>query len=369
MHAGGARSALCYESRVRRAAVGVGYGAVALALLGAMALALLGAACGDGARSTGAAEEAGVDASPDGSGDADDRGDVACAPFEVARDEPYLPVGLDSFDATAFGEDTAHETVTERATGLVFEKAPKDDLTFDEAACRCKDLRTASATDWRLASRFELARIVDYVKVVPPMRGPAFDVALFPDAPIDSYWTSTRFTSRNVAQTNVPYTVVLGDGTVIGAAQTAATRASAWCVRGGKRPSGTRFSSAADVVTDRWTNLTWQRSVPTEALALDYAGALAYCSSLSLGGLAGFRLPGIKELQTLVDVARRSPSIDPGLFPSTPALLFHTSAAYRPQPGSTRWFVDFDDGAALPATVGSGSSRPTQPVRCVRSAP
>lgn len=293
---------------------------------------------------------------------------AACAPFVPTADQPRYPVGTDAFDPSHFKADPTTGTVTDTATGIVYEDSPVDALTFDQAACRCQGLRTAGATDWRLASRFELVALVDYVKVIVALQGPAFDVTLFPSAPVDYYWTSTLYASGNPAQINLPFYVALGDGTVTGASQTGQEMAAGWCVRGGNAPSTpVRFTTTADTVTDAWTQLVWARAVPPSAQAVDHAGALAYCAGLVLDGAGGFRIPGNKELQTITTAGQRAPAIDTGLFPATPSLLFHTDATYSPQPADTWWFVDFTDGASVPTTVGPSSGRDAEPVRCVRS--
>ena len=334
--------------------------------MAASAAAVILAACGSSGRSdTSGSGDAGA------ASDAGDAGaDVACAPFHPLADEPHWPVGPDTFDASGFVKDEGQGIVAETATGLVFELRPGTDLTFDEAACRCAQLRTAGASDWRLASRFELDRLVDYVKKIPALLGPAFDPTMFPDAPVGGYWTSTLYASPNPAQVDVPYFVALGDGTARGTSQTGAIRAAAWCVRGGNAPATpVRFALGTTTVTDTWTKLVWQRTVPPEAQALDHDGAAAYCAALELDGAGGFRIPGAKELQTIVAAGRREPAIDQGLFPSTPSLLFHTNTRYSAQPDDTWWFVEFTDGSALPTTVYPSSGRKAEPVRCVRSLP
>jgi hypothetical protein len=69
----------------------------------------------------------------------------------------------------------------------------------------------------------------------------------------------------------------------------------------------------------------------------------------------------VKELQTIVDESRKSPSIDPTAFPSTPSDYFWSSS---PLAGSSSyaWYVDFSYGNT---SNGVGVSYATN-VRCVR---
>ncbi|MEY4510619.1 MAG: hypothetical protein RLZZ450_2741 [Pseudomonadota bacterium] len=109
-----------------------------------------------------------------------------------------------------------------------------------------------------------------------------------------------------------------------------------------------------EVVTDARTGLVWQRTVNADSYTWD--AAKAYCSALG----SGWRLPGLKELLTLVDPTRTRPSIATVAFPNTPADWFWTAS---PDAGSSgyAWGVSFDGGDSSVSAV-SGSGR----VRCVR---
>jgi hypothetical protein len=132
---------------------------------------------------------------------------------------------------------------------------------------------------------------------------------------------------------------------------------------GARAPLG-RFTASVGVVRDSKTGLNWQQAVPNTTYT--HAKALAYCSGnvAALSG-SGWRLPAIKELQTLVDdsVAYSlfsGPAIDPSAFPSTPPDLFWSSTLYGLD-ASNAWSVAFYDGNTYfdPMT---DSNR----VRCVR---
>ena len=121
-----------------------------------------------------------------------------------------------------------------------------------------------------------------------------------------------------------------------------------------------QYDLAIEVVTDRKTGLTWQRNVDGAA-RYDLAAGMTYCGQLQLDG-SGWRLPGLKELLTLVDPTRYKPAIDPKAFPQTPADLFLSSSHDRRVINGGTWRVDFANGVTA---VGS----PTLPsrVRCVRT--
>jgi hypothetical protein len=73
---------------------------------------------------------------------------------------------------------------------------------------------------------------------------------------------------------------------------------------------GRRFVDNEDgTVTDNCTGLTWQQA--TAAGTYTWAEALQYCENLGLGGETDWRLPNVRELQSIVDYGRYSPAIDP----------------------------------------------------------
>jgi len=77
-----------------------------------------------------------------------------------------------------------------------------------------------------------------------------------------------------------------------------------------------RYTASSGTVLDTKTRLVWQQ--PFAPSSMTWAAAKSYCAGLgaTLAG-TGWRLPTIKELQTLVDVSvATGPSIDPTFFPN-----------------------------------------------------
>jgi hypothetical protein len=137
-------------------------------------------------------------------------------------------------------------------------------------------------------------------------------------------------------------------------------RMSSWCAGAlvlslaitarAEAPSG-RYTLSTDTVVDTKTRLTWQRSASPTTHTLEKAKD--YCG-------APWRLPTIKELQSLVDVRAFSPAIDTTVFPSTPSEPFWSSSLYAANTGYA-WVVNFSTGYTdTDGMPGNGR------VRCVR---
>jgi hypothetical protein len=117
-----------------------------------------------------------------------------------------------------------------------------------------------------------------------------------------------------------------------------------------------RYVIKPGVVTDTKTKLIWQQ----EAAPSPYTWneAKTYCSTLTLNGLE-WRLPGVKELETLVDESRVNPAIDRTAFPNTTAQFYWTASLVTSFEGNG-WTVDFTRGGDNFFPITS-----TQLVRCV----
>lgn len=147
---------------------------------------------------------------------------------------------------------------------------------------------------------------------------------------------------------------VLGAAMIVTFALGMAAKASA--------PAG-RYSINGGTVYDTKTLLTWQQTASTTTYT--WTNAKNLCASVGsvLGG-ANWRLPTIKELQTLVDYANSATLIDPTYFGSTSPLGgFWSSTQVVGASSPSAWVVEFERNsghvASLPQSV-------TFYVRCVR---
>jgi hypothetical protein len=250
----------------------------------------------------------------------------------------------DGPDGTSFTVDDAAGVVTDKTTGLMWQRKTGS-LPRAEATCDCTKLVLAGYTDWRLPSYVELITIVDYAKN-PDANGtgttqPAINVAVFPDTEIGAYWTTT---SRSGGLDDI-YALDFIDGRVIQFTDKGLGESYYRCVRTAVPPAeiGARFTVNGGTATDAYTGLTWARaSSPTK---LTYAQSAGYCAGLKVDGTGGFRLPAIKELVGLVDKNLKNyPPVDKTAFPSVKQESLFSSTKYAADPTGQAWKVSLSDG-------------------------
>jgi len=107
--------------------------------------------------------------------------------------------------------------------------------------------------------------------------------------------------------------------------------------------SAGRFTDNGDgTVTDKCTGLMWQKETAPDRYT--WQQALKYCENLTLAGHSDWRLPNVRELQSIVDYRRRNPSIDP-VFGAVPLSYWSASSCVaEPQ---YAWRVLFFIGSVL----------------------
>ncbi len=136
-------------------------------------------------------------------------------------------------------------------------------------------------------------------------------------------------------------------------------------------PSKGRLTDNGDrTVTDNCTGLMWQKDTADvngdgQSTDQDYANwcdALTYCEDLEFAGHDDWRLPNVRELQSIVDYGRFSPASDPVFGPWSSFYWSSTSYALAPD---RAWVVLFFDGL----DNGYDDKATLHYVRAVRPAP
>ena len=79
-------------------------------------------------------------------------------------------------------------------------------------------------------------------------------------------------------------------------------------------------------VSDNETGLMWQQR--DDGTERNWQEALDYCNCLSLAGHNDWRLPNIKELESIVDITRYNPAIDGVYFSATQSSNYWSATSY-----------------------------------------
>ncbi len=258
--------------------------------------------------------------------------------------------------------DNEDGTVTDTATGLIWQKGDRASRSFSQQCEYCDNLKLGGCDDWRMPRIDELRTIIDYKRINPAL-DPIFKWSGDPYYGINvHYFSKTKavFDSRwvwIVSRTGRIDTHCTKDGGYF----------NVRCVRGGPYwpadPSESLVITSPNVVKDLTTQLMWQRHDTSAEkdrflnakglYELDWRDARDYCRSLKLDGYTDWRLPSIAELQTIIDHNERYPAFSPEFFYGPPEKFwtanpgvgkpYWSATPYTDNP-SVKWVVDFRYG-------------------------
>ncbi|MEA2048373.1 MAG: DUF1566 domain-containing protein [Campylobacterota bacterium] len=116
------------------------------------------------------------------------------------------------------------------------------------------------------------------------------------------------------------------------------------------------------MIKDPTTHLVWEDTVHTTEDKVTFDEAKHYCSTLKLSDVAGWRLPTLKELLTIVNFSRADPAILKEFNHVETGTVYWTSTPYV-RSKDTFWGIDFKDGS----TDGTAKNY-NRYIRCVRAA-
>ena len=267
---------------------------------------------------------------------------VCCDGSDESCDGTRLPSG-DGTNSEEFLVGTEGLTVTDAVTGLIWQRDGSSaragcttdsthlTCTWAEAKAYCRSLSLGGFSDWRLPAEHELHTIVDLSRHTP-----AIDASVFPNTRAAYHWTASPSAdqSGNAWYIDFDYGSSWYD--------TVDSFRSVRCVRGSRCYPTSRFVVSHGLVSDSLTDLVWQQLASTTDMT--WSAAQSYCAAAG----SGFRLPTLKELESLVDfaVAYPGPTTDRTVFHDTPAHWFWTSSPDANSPGDA-WFVSFTEGDVL----------------------
>ncbi len=256
--------------------------------------------------------------------------------------------GQNTSYTNTFGEDSDYNfnslsytvnsngTVTDEVTGLIWARADAGEMTYESAILYCDTLTLGGFTDWRLPNAHEAFSILDQQN-----NNPAIDINAFTTSAAEYWWTA----DRQVNDSTKIWVTNAGGG--IGNHPKSETISAG----GNKRfhVRSVRSNSAPEMVQNQfvveanasildqlsgfyWTPLAFGDS-------LTWENALIYADTCTRHGKDDWRLPNIKELQSINLESWINPSIDPNFFTNAPITKYWSSTTLPNQTGRA-WFLD-----------------------------
>jgi hypothetical protein len=251
-------------------------------------------------------------------------------------------------NAPSFTENS-DGTITDNITGLIWQKSPdtdgdgdidvNDKMSYDEAVAWVSTLNVGGSSEWRLPTIKELYSLIDFSGEDPSgyegtntsSLTPFIDTTYFDFAYgdttageriIDAQYASSTLYVADTANDGgrTMFGVNFADGRIKGYGLTIAGKAKTFFViyvKGNSSYGDNTFSGNGDkTITDEATELMWSKN--DSGTGLNWEEALTWVQARNAENFLGYndwRLPNVKELQSLVDYTRSpnttgSPAID-----------------------------------------------------------
>jgi hypothetical protein len=256
-----------------------------------------------------------------------------------------------SFTAT-FGEDNDYLinvpyfnlnsalVATDTVTGLMWQRADGGEMTVENAAIYCDTLTVGGYTNWRLPNAHEAFSIMNLQR-----SNPSLDILVFTNTGAEYWWSATRQSNDNTKVWITNAGGGIGNHLKTETVSAGGTKKiHVRAVRDVKTPTTlpARFAdNSNNTITDNLTGLVWEK-MPL-ATTKTWEEALVYAEGLTLGGQSDWRLPNIKELQSINDESTVSPSLNATYFGSLGVKKYWSSTTL-PNQTTRAWYWDTQFG-------------------------
>ncbi|WP_421900741.1 DUF1566 domain-containing protein [Maridesulfovibrio sp.] len=216
-------------------------------------------------------------------------------------------------------KDNGDGTISDLVTGLMWVKERGPAVTWQQAMDGAEDCRIGGYSDWRAPNIKELYSLIDFkgwVQGKEKHSTPFINTDYFEfkygdtsrgERIIDCQdWSSTTYVSKTMGGNPTAFGVNFADGRIKGyGKKDPRGRKSKYIryVRGNPDYGKNIYIDRKDgTIEDKATGLIWQQSDSIKKL--NWEEALSYCEKLTHAGRNDWRLPNVKELQSIVDYSR-----------------------------------------------------------------
>ncbi|MDM8564112.1 DUF1566 domain-containing protein [Candidatus Halobeggiatoa sp. HSG11] len=312
------------------------------------------------------------------------------------------PVSCPAPDAAFYGQDAQYQgnamsytnngdsTITDNVTGLMWQKSPDTDgdgdinaddkLSYTDAMTYCDNLALAGYSDWQLPDIKQAYSLIDFngedssrysgtdtSGLIPFIDTDYFDFGYGDtnagERIIDAQYASvTQYVSTTMNGDQTMFGVNFADGRIKGYGMSLHGQDKTFyvsCVRGNSNYGQNSFTDNSDgTITDSTTDLMWSQD-DSESVR-DWEQTLAWVeqqNATNYLGYSNWRLPNVKELQSLIDYTRSpdttsSAAIDP-LFNAT-AITNEDGASDYPYYWSSTTHISYGGAGANAAYLSFG---------------
>lgn len=286
-----------------------------------------------------------------------DTGQVTFYDAEGEIDEPAVGEAFYGQDAAYEGNqpsytDNGNGTVTDNVTGLVWEQDPTDTAAvWSDAVDYCEALSLGGSDDWRIPILKELFSISDFGTGWPYLDTEYFYLVEARQDKDQQFWANHYEVATELAVPNSAFGVnhMTGHIKAYPDGSDGNERAAKYvrCVSGDEYGINAFADNGDGTVTDNATGLMWAQDDSGEGLDWESGLALAVeANAENYLGYSDWRVPDVKELQSIVDYSGVYPAIDTSLFGITDedSYFWTSTSAYfsTQEPGHYyAWYVAF----------------------------
>ena len=207
--------------------------------------------------------------------------------------------------------DNVDGTITDNVTGLVWTQDLSGySMPWAEASSYCESLTVGDTTNWRLPNVKELWSIRDFSAGWPWVDTDYFYLVGDGSQGAQQHsWSSNYYrVDTEEAVKNVAFIVNDWTGHIKALDGNRFVR----CVSGDEYGMNDFVDNGDSTITDNATGLMWEQN--DSGKAMNWVAALAYAEASTNAGYDDWRLPNVKELQSLADYSGVFPAIDSTMF-------------------------------------------------------
>lgn len=230
--------------------------------------------------------------------------------------------------------DNKNGTITDTITGLMWQQTDGGEMTVENATIYCDTLTLGGYTNWRLPNAHEGYSILNLQN-----NNPALDILYFTKTAAEYWWTSDQ--QANDATKIWVTNAGGGIGNHLKTETISAGGTKKFHVRAVRDVTTptvitNHFTDNGNgTITDNLTNLVWQKEPNTNAVS--WENALLYANNLILENDSDWRMPNIKELQSLNDEGFVSPSVNTSIFSNMGVKKYWSSTTQQNQ-SANAWY-------------------------------